>query len=283
MTCRVADFDEQPPVHQLGQYNAWGLPDDPRLPGDMIWISRADCFAPAAHRVLPHGEPSLAIRRLRDRTGEIVSCDLVTCGPFRTPLWYRPTPAEELIAVRLKPETAADLFGVDPVEHYDAPMAPAPRRVKLALAAELEFAWTGACTQIAARLAKGICRASVHYHVADGPERAAAIILRRSNGAWRTKHLAEHLEVSERNLRRRFIERMGCSPKAYSRQLRLTAIMQAAEREQRPRWADLAAAYGFHDQAHMINEFQAMVRMTPQEIHAERRSLSAFSNTNAPR
>lgn len=273
-------YDDGAPVHRLGQYTAWRLRCGRRAPADLVWISLADRTSPAAHRVLPHGEPSIAIRRRRDRKGDVSAVDLTVCGPFQEPRWYHPEPAEELIAIRLKPEIAARIFGVAPGEHFDAPPSLAPQTLADACAASLRLAETGDRHAVARALAGDLHAYAASRATDETPETIAAEILRHMDGRATCADLARRLEISERHLRRRFRDRLGCSPKRYARQLRLTAAALAAEKEARPRWAEIAADAGFHDQAHMINEFQAMLAMTPQQLHAERRVLSGFCNTS---
>ena len=262
---------EDTPIHSLGQYQAWGL----RVGGaiDMMWISRAHAERPAAHRLLPHGEPSIAIRRKRDANGDLCAVDLTICGPFRRTAWYRPEPREELIAIRMKPECAAGVFGVFPEDYVNAPPASPPKALRDACAGALRIAEYGEINEIAAALTANLLTLAHQRTIQDGPEIAAAAMLRRTSGRLSCGKIAERLELSERHLRRRFRDRLGCSPKTYARHLRLTFATLAAEREEKPDWAQLAINAGFHDQAHMINDFRSTLGLTPLELHGERRAL----------
>lgn len=275
----IIAYDDQHPSHRLGQYNAWRLHDHPTTPFDLIWVSIARADKPMAHRVLPHGEPSLAIRRRRDRDGDVKAIALTVCGPLRKAMWYHPEAREELIAIRLKPEMAAHIYGVSPGDYFDQPPASAPAALAAACAGTLRLAETGSPLEIAERLAGDLCRWAASHETRQTPEIAAAAILRKLEGRARCADLAKRLEISERHLRRRFRDHLGCSPKFYARQLRLTAAALMAETSPAPVWAQIAAATGFHDQAHMINEFRSMAHLTPRQFHTERTALSGFSNT----
>ena len=267
------------PSHRLGQYNAWQLPDHPSIPFDLVWISIAHETAPHAHRVLPHGEPSLAVRRLRDAKGEISDIDLTICGSLRRAMWYYPEPREELIAVRLKPEMSAQIYGVAPVDYFDQDPVPASNALMDACARTLCLAQNARPAAIAEQLVCDLNHWTTARNANQTPEIAAAAILRECLGRTSCKALAKHLNISERHLRRRFRDHLGCSPKFYARQLRLTAAGHLSEQASAPEWAQIAVATGFHDQAHMINEFRSLVDLTPQQFHTERRALSVFSNT----
>jgi AraC-like DNA-binding protein len=56
----------------------------------------------------------------------------------------------------------------------------------------------------------------------------------------------------------------GASPKQFARVARIEKIL--AMRQAGSAWADIAYACGFADQAHMINDFDAIVGETPQRL-----------------
>ncbi|MEO9467395.1 helix-turn-helix transcriptional regulator [Parasphingorhabdus sp.] len=273
------------PAHRLGQYRAWEIGGEPGslddLPLDLVWISVAAEFAPAAHRVLPHGEPSIGILRKRDLSGGITDIRLVLCGPSRRSLWYRPDPREELIAVRLKPEWSAEIFDICPSETQciGENILDVPRRVARACEASMTAAEYVQAHQLAEILLTDLLRVTQKFVARCMPERKAIALIRQTEGRMKTRQLADFLDISERHLRRRFADLLGCSPKSYARQLRLSSTVIAAENCDQPQWAQLACAAGFTDQAHMINEYKSLLGLTPLEIQKERRALTAFCNS----
>jgi AraC-like DNA-binding protein len=91
----------------------------------------------------------------------------------------------------------------------------------------------------------------------------AAQYLRR-NPSLRIKRLAALFDVSERHLSRRFRAMFGTSPKLFARVARIEKI--STMRQSGSAWADIAHACGFADQAHMINDFGAIVGEPPQQV-----------------
>ena len=91
----------------------------------------------------------------------------------------------------------------------------------------------------------------------------AAQCLRR-NPSLRVARLAAQLDVSERHLSRNFRAMFGASPKQFARIARIEKIL--AMRQRGSAWADIAYACGFADQAHMINDFDAIVGAPPQQL-----------------
>jgi AraC-like DNA-binding protein len=91
--------------------------------------------------------------------------------------------------------------------------------------------------------------------------RAAALL--RLDPSLRVRQLATRLEVSERNLCRNFGAMFGMGPKQFARITRIERVISAWA--QGASWADIAYATGFTDQAHMINDFTAIVGLSPTE------------------
>ncbi len=76
--------------------------------------------------------------------------------------------------------------------------------------------------------------------------------------------VAAGLGISERHLRRVFIETVGVSPKMFSRLMRLSRATDLARADCRTNWANIAAEAGFYDQAHLIEEFRNFTGVTPE-------------------
>ncbi|WP_124094308.1 helix-turn-helix domain-containing protein [Burkholderia gladioli] len=76
--------------------------------------------------------------------------------------------------------------------------------------------------------------------------------------------VAAALGISERHLRRVFIETVGMSPKMFSRLMRFSRATDLARADCRTNWASIAAETGFYDQAHLIEEFRNFTGVTPE-------------------
>ncbi len=269
-----APTDFSAPVHKLGQYAAWMRADAAFAPIDLVWLSAAPACNPKRHRMLPHGEPSIAIRRRRDRHGHVTSLDLTICGAYSRGAYYAPSPSEELIGVRLKPEASATFFGVFPADFVNQSPRDAPGRVKEACHRSLLAAQSAPASEVLKLLCEDLLRFSFKPWDCATPERQAAALLRGANGRLRCREIAAVLDVSERHLRRRFSDHLGITPKTYANQLRLTAAALTAEKVANPDWAQIALHAGFHDQSHMINAFSDALGVSPTAFHRERRALA---------
>jgi AraC-like DNA-binding protein len=80
-------------------------------------------------------------------------------------------------------------------------------------------------------------------------------------GDVRMAHVADRLGVTSRHLRRAFTESVGVGPKDFARAIRLQRAVRSAATSRD--WARIAAENGYCDQAHLIDDFRALVGLTP--------------------
>lgn len=91
----------------------------------------------------------------------------------------------------------------------------------------------------------------------------AASVLRR-NPALPVHRLASQLDVSKRQLSRGFKATFGTTPKQFARLARVEKALAAWH--DGGAWPDIAYAYGFADQAHMIKEFNRIIGQAPADF-----------------
>jgi AraC-like DNA-binding protein len=122
----------------------------------------------------------------------------------------------------------------------------------------------------------------------DPLARAAALRLAADAGATRIGALAEDLDVSRRQLDRRFRDAVGFAPKVFARVLRFqraAGLLRCGVR-----CVEAATLAGYHDQAHMHREVLALAGRTPAALrpacadtplmtHFNGAGMSRFYNT----
>lgn len=169
------------------------------------------------------------------------------------------------VMVRLRPEGAARLKGVSLGEFAENAAALgdvfSDGEVSLLDERLLESAGAAACVVAVQRFL--LDRLSERE---PDPLACAAARILRSDPIHSVRDLASRLDVSERHLSRRFRTSFGTSPKRFARIARFGAAVRQGRRNG---WADAAAACGFSDQAHMVNEFSTMVGMAPDTLFRE--------------
>jgi AraC-like DNA-binding protein len=97
---------------------------------------------------------------------------------------------------------------------------------------------------------------------------ALATWIAESRGQRSVDQLADAAGVSRQHLTRVFRERVGVTPKLYSRLARFQSGLAYAGLGARVQWSRVAADLGYADQSHMIAEFREFSSLTPQQLGA---------------
>jgi len=84
----------------------------------------------------------------------------------------------------------------------------------------------------------------------------------RAGGAVRIADLAREAECSHRHLIAQFREQIGATPKSAARSLRFARAARLIGRENLP-LAQVAAVFGYADQAHLTREYATFAATTP--------------------
>ena len=225
-----------------------------------FWSFAVDREAgPVEHWVPPDGCVSLAFRR-----GSPMA---VVVGPWTVPLTPAVVAGDAFFGVRFWPGAAAALLPI------------APMQLKDRVAAAAEIPGLGWSAVLAAGLwarpdgaldAGAATRALVSMLPGARPLDSAAVTAARrvmaTGGEVPIAALAAASGLSPRQFRRRFTAAVGLSPKELVRIWRLRRCALAALDASSPeaaRWAELAAAHGFADQAHLVREFRHLLGLPP--------------------
>ena len=100
----------------------------------------------------------------------------------------------------------------------------------------------------------------------------AVEIIEATGGEIKIAQLAGELNLSTRQLERRFKASAGLSPKQFSRTRRIRATAVALVENTKVNWARRAAEMGFTDQSHLTHEFVSVTKRSPNSF-AEKVSL----------
>lgn len=98
--------------------------------------------------------------------------------------------------------------------------------------------------------------------------RAAAQILSR-DGCLRVSDLARECGIGIRQFERRFRHEIGIPPKLYARIARFEAALRYKAATPDTRWTDIAHVLGYHDQMHMVHDFNRLSGDSPSVIGSQ--------------
>lgn len=251
------------------------LAPDPRL-GSLVsgvWAFPSNAHA---HRVLPDGCMDIVVLRGR--------AHLV--GPMRTAIRV-PAHTGAALGVRFRPGEAARLFPevTGDLTDLSAPLAELWRdegeRLEDALLSVLDRATAArhdahAILRSASPIVERalVARLAHHRGEADVRTRSAAAMLGEGRSV---ADVAARVSLSERQLTRRFQDRVGLSPKTFGRVRRLqraALLLKAGEP-----LASAAALAGYADQPHFTREASALAGVSPMGLAAE---LTDGRDTSVP-
>jgi AraC-like DNA-binding protein len=240
----------------------------------------------AAEPVLPDGCVELVVH-LGDpfwieRGGERARQPRVLCaGPGTLPVRLAPERRIDVIGVRLEAGVASELLEVpvgELVDRLPALDEVAPRLAR-GWAEELAAARDTAGVQavLDRRIAPRLAQPAAPTRALG----AAVARVRARGGRVRVDDLAREHGLSTRQLERLFAQHVGLGPKTFARLVRFQRALGLARRP-RARLAEVAAAAGYYDQAHLVRDFQRFAGASPSRALASELGLGAHFVDAAP-
>jgi AraC-like DNA-binding protein len=106
--------------------------------------------------------------------------------------------------------------------------------------------------------------------------KAAARMLQLQKGRFRISELAEHCNLSSRQLQRQFQDATGVSPKTLARAIRFEQIRKQLMFDPDQSLTTLAHDHGYTDQSHFIHDFREFAGRTPGEFAREMRAIQGI-------
>ena len=228
------------------------------VPGAFRQIETASLAVPL---IVSFGEPwEIALGRTPGRDDRIASFAAGLCSG---PVVIHSFGGAHCLQINFTPLGAFRFFGL-PMHELAARMVPLddlPRRPFSDFAARLADAsdWERRFDIAEAFLAR---RINAGQSASDAVAWAYGRIL-RSGGRARIDAIARTLEWSRKHLAYRFRFEIGLGPKAVARIVRFNRATGLAQDGQKTDWADVAAACGYADQAHLVREFRELAGTTP--------------------
>jgi transcriptional regulator GlxA family with amidase domain len=93
-------------------------------------------------------------------------------------------------------------------------------------------------------------------------------------GLVSVRKIAKECGISERQLERHFLRKVGVSPKFFSRMMRLNSLLFVLQTLPNQNLTNLALSFGYYDHAHFAHEFREFVGKSPSEFLREENQMS---------
>lgn len=246
-------------MHDAPRYLEWAVAEGLSAGVACTWAARASASGEAhVERIIPDGCIDLVW------TGG----GLFVAGPDTASVTLAPSPRARFVGLRFRAGAAPPVLGVPAAALLDARVD--ARDVLGDRAARLVDALAAArsARAAAAIMAAHVARWTARQGAVDPLVTRAIEELGAPRAAPpRIASLASALGVSERQLRRRFVDGVGYGPKTLERVLRLRRFVAlAAAPHGAASLAELAFAAGYADQPHLSRECKDLAGCTPAAL-----------------
>jgi len=219
-------------------------------------------FDPIEHEIFPDGCISLVYHRnenfnLRRIFFNGLNLESITALVFPTDIYWgmRISPAACANVLRMKPE---DFRGIRMIEAEKFPHLTGGLSEKLNACENFDEA--------VAVLEGHLAELGFGQNFYDEKIAQALKIIDETSGEIKIAELAAQLNLSTRQLERRFKKVSGLSPKQFARTRRIRAAAVDLVENSRLNWANRAAEMGFADQSHLTHEFVSVTRRSPNSF-----------------
>ncbi len=113
-----------------------------------------------------------------------------------------------------------------------------------------------------------LCAKRPAFNALGGIADAATEVLLTS-GCIRVSGLAHQTGLGIRQFERRFRYEIGIPPKLYARIVRFESALRSKAASPETRWTDIAHSFGYHDQMHMVHDFNRLSGDSPTAIGSQ--------------
>lgn len=112
----------------------------------------------------------------------------------------------------------------------------------------------------------------------DKPIEGVVENILQNYGRVSVSKIAKEFGISQRQLERNFLHKIGISPKFFCRIIRLQNVLNALQKAEIKDFSKIAMAFGYYDQAHFIHEFREFAGKSPTAFFNQQNQMSEFFN-----
>ncbi|MEU5593232.1 helix-turn-helix domain-containing protein [Streptomyces sp. NPDC020298] len=234
------------------------------------WVAGIGSVSVAAEQSEPYIHLPDAATKVVVRVGEDGLRSTLVVGPRARASYHLGKRFVSCVEVRLAPGTVRPLLGVPAVDLVGraVPLDDLPGPAARRLAQELRrLEPADAMDRLAEVLPERLATTADPARTELVRAGVDALSVRFGRVPGPVGEVARDLAVSERQLRNLFAEGVGLSPKHYARIDRVRTVLNRAPSVA---WAELAAATGYYDQAHMTSDFRTLMGVPPRSYFTGR-------------
>ncbi len=209
-------------------------------------------------------------------------------GQMTSPVLVAPTGRVQMLGIRFVPGGSLPFLAPPALEFADRITPLDDLAGDLARELRLYLDGESFDRPMLTRIESALARRASGHRGAEPALRSALHDFIANQGGFTVDELAGSLDITPRQLQRRFRNEIGIGPKLLSRILRFQHVFRAVE-SNAPDWTEVAIEAGYFDQAHLIRDFHQFAGQTPAllfkdlsqitERFTRKYRMSHFSNT----
>ncbi len=191
-------------------------------------------------------------------------------GQITRPVIFRPAGEAFTVGVRLKSWAGGALLREDASRLTDSlvDLEAVNTRVASALRPLLSF------DSVTPQALDAVLETCFDNGAVDSRLRSAINHIDHTHGSVSVDALRRHTGISSRQIERLFRWHVGVGPKLFARMVRFRSVLNAVRQTPVPHWANVAADFGYADQAHLIREFRQFTGCTPGALLQDAAALN---------
>jgi AraC-like DNA-binding protein len=219
-------------------------------------------FGSIEHEIFPDGCISMLYHRNEKFKLRRIIFNGLTLESITAPVF----PGDTYWGMRISPAACANVLRTNPVSFRDVRMTEAERFPHLTSGLLEKLNGCENFDEAIAVYENHLRKLGFGRDFHDEKVAQAVKIIEATGGEIKIAELAGELNLSSRQLERRFKAVSGLSPKQFARTRRLRATAVALVENTNVNWADRAAEMGFTDQSHLTHEFVSVTKRSPNSF-----------------
>lgn len=181
-----------------------------------------------------------------------------------------------MVGIVFKPSSLHNFFGTRMSQLVNSRMA-----LELLIHEKAESLWSKVKSERSDKERVNLLEEYVQSLLPNTKERLSVIdeaveLIDHHKGSIPVGAVADQLKISRRYLEKKFLEKVGVSPKFYARIKRFVNLSKEVAYNEKFDWQDIIFKYGFHDQSHLVKEFMEFNQMNPSDYHMKHNELIRF-------
>jgi AraC-like DNA-binding protein len=181
-----------------------------------------------------------------------------------------------MAGIVFRPSALHNFFGIRMSQLVNSRMP-----LELLLQARAQSLWINVNAALNDKERIKILEEFAHSHLPEAKTKLSIIdesleLIDHHKGSISVEAVANQLKISRRYLEKKFLEKVGVSPKFYARIKRFGLLSNKVAHSENVDWQDIVFESGLTDQSHLVKEFMEFNQMNPTDYFVKHNELIRF-------